>query len=116
MGLAGSSWTLVSFEMDKEVIRAMTEGPATLTFAVEGAQADRISGSGGCNRYFGSYTLTNDRINISPSGSTRMACQPDRMEQEDRFFQALAAAERYELNDDELLIIYVGGTLRFMRS
>ncbi len=116
MELAGSTWTLVSFEMDKEVIRAMTEGPATLTFAAKGEQVSRISGSGGCNRYFGSYTLTNDQINISPLGSTRMACEPAHMEQEDRFFQALSAAERYEMSNGELLIIYAGGTLRFSQN
>lgn len=116
MELAGSTWTLVSFEMDEEVIRAVSEGPVTLTFAAKGEQANRISGNGGCNRYFGSYTLTNDRINFGPLGSTRMACEPVRMGQEDRFFHALSTAERYELSNGELLIIYVSGTLRFVRS
>lgn len=40
MELPGSSWTLVSFETDMEVTPALTEAPATLTFSVEGEQAD----------------------------------------------------------------------------
>jgi heat shock protein HslJ len=113
MELAGSAWTLISFETDTGVIPAATEAPATLTFSAAGEQAGRLSGSSGCNRYFGSYTLTGDRLHIRQMGSTRMMCDPVRMEQEDRFFQALSTAERCELSRGELLIVYAGGTLRF---
>ena len=113
MELAGSAWTLIGFETDRGVVRAAKEAPATLTFAAAGEQAGRLSGSGGCNRYFGSYTLTADRLQIGSMASTRMMCDPVRMEQEDRFFQALLTAERCELSQGELLIVYAGGTLRF---
>ena len=76
-------------------------------------QAGRLSGSIGCSRYFASYTLTGDRLGISQMGLTRMMCDPARMEQEDRFFQALSTAERCELSQGELLIVYADGTLRF---
>jgi hypothetical protein len=70
----------------------------------------------------GKKDLQEDRLNIEankalvigPMGSTRMMCSPARMAQEDRFFQALSAAERYELSKGELLITYAGGTLRFV--
>lgn len=114
--LAGSSWTLISFETSTGVIEASTEAPATLTFSAAGEQAGSLSGSGGCNRYFSSYTLTGDRLRISQMGSTRMMCDPVRMEQEDCFFQALSTAERCELSQGELLIVYVEGTLRFASS
>ena len=106
MELAGREWTLVSFETDMGVI------PATLTFSAEGERTGRLVGLGGCNRYFASYTLTGDRLRIGPLGSTRMMCSPALMAQEDRFFQALSAAERCELSNGELLIAYAGGTLR----
>ncbi len=115
MELAGSSWTLISFETEGEVVSAVKDAPATLTFAAEGEEVNRISGTGGCNRYFGSYMLTNDRLSVSPLGSTRMMCEPEQMAQEDRFFQALSTAESYELSD-ELLIIYAQGKLRFKPS
>jgi heat shock protein HslJ len=113
MELAGSTWRLVSFETDTEVIPSLPESPATLAFS-EGEQAGRVGGSGGCNRYFASYTLTGDRLRISPLGSTRMMCSPARMAQEARFFQALSAAERCERSNGELLIAYARGTLRFV--
>jgi heat shock protein HslJ len=94
-----------------EVIPAATEAPVTLVFS---AEAGKVGGSGGCNRYFANYTLASDRLRIGPMGSTRMMCSPARMAQEDRFFQALSAAERYELSKGELLITYAGGTLRFV--
>ena len=113
MELAGSTWILISFDTSTGTIPALAEESPTLTFGSEGEQANRISGSGGCNRYFGSYTLTNDNFSISPLGSTRMACSPERMAQEDRFFQALSAVTHYEISGDALLITYTGGTLRF---
>ncbi len=115
MQLAGTAWTLVGFETDAGVIPAAVAA-ATLAFAADGEKAGRLSGSGGCNRYFASYTLTGGRLTIGSMGSTRMMCGPDRMAQEDRFFQALQAAERYELRGDELLIAYAGGMLRFARA
>ena len=116
MELAGSKWILVRFETDKEVIPAVKESPATLTFAENGEQANKMNGSGGCNRYFGNYKVTNDQITISPLGSTRMMCDPTRMAQEERFFQALSTAKSYEQSDGELLITYAEGTLRFVQS
>jgi heat shock protein HslJ len=42
-----------------------------------------------------------------------MMCSPERMEQEDRYLQALQLVERYMLRDGELLLTYAGGMLRF---
>ena len=113
MELAGSAWTLISFEIDTGVIPAVSNAPATLTFSTADEQANRISGSGGCNRYTGSYTLTDNRLRIGQLASTRMMCDTVRMEQEDRFFLALSTAECCELSQGELLIEYAGGMLRF---
>src|SRR5689334_17300491 len=102
MNLAGTSWTLIGFETDAGMIPAVPQAPATIAFAAEGdGPSDRISGSAGCNRYFGSYTLAGDHLTVGPTGSTRMMCDPERMAQEDRFFQALQATERVELRDGE---------------
>lgn len=64
-----------------------------------------VSGRAVCNRYFGEYTLSGDRLDIVSRGMTRMAC-PD-MELEPRFIGVLDAAERYEIRDGELRL-YVG--------
>ena len=116
MELAGTSWILVDFETDIGVIPALTEAAATLDFSVESEREGRLSGSSGCNRYFASYSLTDDHLRIGPLGSTRMMCDPDRMAQEDRFLQALATAGPCELSNGELLIGYIGGTLWFLQT
>ena len=112
MELAGTEWTLVSFETDREMISALVEAPATLNFSTDG----RLSGRSGCNRYFANYSLTNDHLHIGPLGATRMLCSPAQMAQETRYFQALATTGRCELSQGELFIEYQEGTLRFTKT
>ncbi len=77
----------------------------------------RISGSGGCNRFNGSYTTKGTQLKIGPLASTFKACEPPIMQQESRFFAGLQAAQRYEVNKDGLQIFYQTkqgkGVLRF---
>lgn len=106
MELPGSSWTLVSFETDMEVTPALTEAPATLTFSVEGEQAGRQT-----QRLQPLLRELHPDRRPPPYWSAWIHphdVQPPQMAQEDRFFQALAAAERCELSNGELLIIYTG--------
>ena len=50
----------------------------------------RLAGSGGCNRYSGSYTVSGAEISIStPLASTMMMCAEDIMTQESAYLQAL---------------------------
>lgn len=46
---------------------------------------DKVSGKGGCNRYFGAFKLDAERLAIGPLGATRMACPKDEMTVEKRF-------------------------------
>ncbi len=112
MELAGTTWKLVNFETDRDVIPALVEAPATLEFSSDG----RISGRSGCNRYFASYSLSNDQFSIGPLGATRMMCSPAQMAQETRYFQALGTAGRCVVSADELTITYIGGRLRFAKN
>jgi len=77
----------------------------------------RISGSGGCNRFNGSYTTKGNQLKIGPLASTFKACEPPIMQQETRFLTGLQAAQRYEVNQDGLQIFYQTkqgkGVLRF---
>src|SRR3712207_2082477 len=46
----------------------------------------QASGSGGCNSFTTTYRLqSQERIDFGPIASTRMACEPERMEQETRY-------------------------------
>ena len=65
---------------------------------------DRISGWGGCNRYFTAYRSTGNEIKLGPIGSTRRICPPVVMGQEDRFFQALGKARSVRIEGPYLII------------
>ena len=85
----------------------------TLAFDGEG----RVSGSGGCNRFTGSYTFTDGELSFSPLAGTKMMCPEAVMDQEDRFHMALGTIERVAV-DGPFLLIYAGDSeapLKFTR-
>jgi len=61
-------------------------------------------GFGGCNRFFGSYQASGRSLTFGDLGATRMAC-PEGMDQEQRFFAALASTTRYEIHGSKLLLL-----------
>ena len=65
----------------------------------------KISGHAGCNRYFGQFERTGNRISIGVSGNTRMACVPALMEQEERFLAALSTSVQVEFQRDSILLL-----------
>ena len=87
---------------------------ATLAFPEPG----RVAGNGSCNRFFGSYTLINDRIAFGQMGSTRMACMGAVAEQESRYMAALQKAQRVQMQGSTLLLSVEGQDkpLRFSRT
>lgn len=93
--IVGTEWTLVSLNGTH-----VTESAPTLTLDDEG----RLSGSGGCNRYGGSYTLTDGMLTISPLFSTRMACAEPVMAQEMAFLNALEAVTSARVEGQQLIL------------
>ncbi len=57
-----------------------------------------VTGSGGCNSYFGSADIDGDRIRFGALGSTRMACPEAIMDQESRFFAALELVRHWRVD------------------
>lgn len=58
----------------------------------------RVSGSGGCNRIFGTVRIEGQAIAFGQMGSTKMACVGAVMMQEQRFLAALAQARRWRID------------------
>lgn len=68
--------------------------PITLSFSTQGGQR-KTNGFSGCNRFTGTYDLTDGKLSFGPLASTRMACAPgpgSTLEQP--FLQGLADIER----------------------
>ena len=64
--LSGSKWQ-PSFMTASEI-------PSGVHMKVQFGPDGRITGYGGCNRFFGGYNISGDQIRIGPLGSTRKGC------------------------------------------
>jgi heat shock protein HslJ len=86
--LAGSEWRPTKIG-DKKV-------PAGSEMFVRFGGEGKLEGHSGCNRFFGTFKLAGDGIEIGPLGVTRMACSdPAVMEREVRFLEALQNARQF---------------------
>jgi heat shock protein HslJ len=95
VSLVGPTWKAISIN-GQPVLSATT---ITAEFSAE----DRVAGTAGCNRYFGSAKAEAGRISMGPFGATLMACSPETvMAQEQRYLAALDAATSYSVGGDEL--------------
>ena len=89
--------------------------PLTLTLGSDG----RATGNAGCNSFSGPYnTRSDDRIDIGPLAVTRMACEPQIMEQEARYLSILEDAASFNRYGDGGFSIIApdGRAIRFRRG
>ncbi|WP_298238697.1 META domain-containing protein [uncultured Algibacter sp.] len=59
-----------------------------------------VNGFSGCNRFFGSYTLDNEKLKFDSLGSTRMSCQDDANNIEAQLLKALESANTILFNEE----------------
>jgi len=81
-----------------------------LQTTLEIARDGIVSGHGGCNRYRGRVSITGESISFSPLASTKMACTPSAMAQEEKFHQALERARSFRINALERKLILRDGS------
>jgi heat shock protein HslJ len=82
--------------------------PSGVHMTVQFGPGGRITGYGGCNRFFGGYTISGDQISIGPLGSTRKGC-PGITQIETSFFRTLQAAKSFTQNDTTLTLFDAAG-------
>jgi putative lipoprotein len=103
--LIGSDWVLISLNGAEP----LADSEITLSFGTDG----RVTGSSGCNRYFGAYRLADESgLEIGPLAGTRMFCQGALGKQETRYLEALEATTGYAL-DQRLRLFQPSGALEF---
>ena len=107
--LAGSEW--------RPSFISAADLPAGIKMQVEFQPDGRITGSGGCNRFFGGYTVSGNHIKIGPLASTRKGC-PDLLRAETALFARLQAASIFEQTDTTLTLFDEAGAklAQFVRS
>jgi heat shock protein HslJ len=99
--LLGVRWILESFGQEDALVSVLEGTEIAFEFDAEGGQ---VSGSAGCNSFFGEFDLNGDQLSFGPLGATRMACEPAIMDQETSFLDALQATESVQIDDGQLKI------------
>jgi heat shock protein HslJ len=102
--LDGTQWVLVALD-----------GQPPLTGKAPSAEfsADQVSGSAGCNHYFGPYAVSGSEITISDVARTEMYCMDPEgvMDQEEAFVAALTDAASYRLAGARLELLDATGSV-----
>jgi len=101
--LDGTAWVLENLTG-----RTLVDGQRpTLQFT----GGDRVSGSDGCNRFSGRYTVAKRAFKVVPPlASTQMACPAAIGEQARAYVEALTVAGSYQIADGRLQLIAASGT------
>ena len=94
--LAGTHWTFVSIGG----VAIAGDRPAELQF-----DGDRMSGSAGCNRFGGSYSVKDGMLTAGRLAATLMACPGPAMEQERGFFALMEAPVRVDFPADGTMVL-----------
>ena len=99
--LDGTDWVLT--ELTGRTL--LDRSKPTVQFA-----GDRVTGSDGCNRYTGRYTVAKQAFKVVPPlASTQMACAPEITGQAGAFIEALSVAGSYRIKDDQLELLAASG-------
>lgn len=99
--LHNTEWQLISLAGNPPIADFK---PPTIAFS-----GDRLSGTGGCNRLMGQFTVAGDKLTIEKTmAMTMMACPEPLMQQEQAFVKALTSAQGFEIVNETELIITTG--------
>ncbi len=99
VSLPGSSWTVTAYNNGKQAVVSPIEGSElTLEFGTDGS----VSGNSGVNTFRGTFEATDDTVAITGLASTKMAGEPDLMEQETAYLKALENATTWNVTRGSL--------------
>jgi len=96
------TWVLESYGKTGN-LQAVLEN-TEITAAFENTKG-QVTGSAGCNNYFGGYDLKGNELSLTgPIGSTMMSCGEQIDQQEIQYLQILQNAESYKIEGNQLQI------------
>jgi len=96
-GLIGGEWRIEDIG-GRGVI---DYSPARLRFNADG----RLTGNASCNQLMARYTVENSSFSIEQAGTTRKACPPALMNQEQNLLALLQAIESYRIDATGALVL-----------
>lgn len=103
----GVTWLLTGQAVDGQ-LAALPSGdpPIVVSLFMEDGTAN---GSGGCNNYFGSYTLDGSSLAFGPMGATQMFCEGPAGEVETAYLANLATVASWASDGSTLSLADAGG-------
>lgn len=107
-----TTWFLASYGEQGDLSSVLEGTEITATFESADHQ---VSGSAGCNSYFGEYKVSGNKLTIHQIAYTEMAClDPEGiMEQEDQYLRIFQKVDTYEMHDGKLQLNSDGKVLVF---
>lgn len=96
--LQGGEWVVEDIDGGGIIDRSRV----TLNFGADG----RVTGRASCNNFMGEYQLTGEGLSISHPATTRKACAPSLMEQEQRVLHNLDTLQRFDIDDTGALLLH----------
>lgn len=100
--LTGTSWVLTEMQ-ERPVQKSEDWGVPEITFHKED---NRLSGYGGCNQLYGSFTLGEDNeLRFSQIAATKRYCEPV-MAMEDNFLTILNRVSSYRMDEETLILLF----------
>jgi heat shock protein HslJ len=94
------TWTLTSYGPAGSPVPAVEDSGAQLTFNEDGT----LAGNSGCNGFGGDYTVEGKEISFGQIVSTLMACEDNRMQQEEAVHQVLTDTATFEVDGNTLTL------------
>jgi len=109
------TWDLLTYNNGNNAMQSVMSGSnISAVFTPDG----KIAGSSGCNEYSGLYSLRGTTLGITQVKSTKMACEPDIMTQENQYLALLPKVSTYEMNGDQMVLYTMLGekVLQYKKS
>ena len=107
--LVNDTWQLTEYRFGKAHHKVLPQRPISMRF-----ERNLVSGSAGCNRYFGSFTNQGVSIDFEEISTTERACTDNELvNQEARFINLMTNARTYTATSTELIIYCTDGKMMF---
>lgn len=97
-------WKLLEIDGEKVEITEAFKGEPHIILSL---QTNKIHGSGGCNRFGGTYTLSGDNLTFGGIAATKINCE-EVMQVEELFIRGLTTVNGYRVNGDAMWLLRDG--------
>jgi len=100
--LSRQSWHLTSYWTEEGAVPVINKTDVIIAFDTD----RKVSGSSGCNIYFGDYDLSGDTLQIHQIESTQMTSTSEVLNQEKIFFSLLLKTKTYTIQNEHYLMLF----------